>query len=215
MPVVLLFTGGCRSGKSALAQRWVESLGTHRAYVASARADLGQGDAELAARVAAHQAARGAGWLTFEPEMFSCPYPLSPAGTDEPGGRVASGFPSPALIHDLPAALRAASRQADSLLFDCVTLWLSGLLAAGLDDAAVLAELDRLLAILPELPVPLALVTNETGGGLAPASPLARRFRDLAGLVNQRLAHAAHGVILAVCGLPLAVKGTLPPVLSA
>lgn len=189
---LMLFTGGCRSGKSALAQRWIESRGSRWAYVATARADLGGKDAEFALRITRHQANRGHGWRTFEPQAFSV------------AGRGTSA------LHDVPTALRCAAAETEGVLFDCVTLWLAGLLASGLDDKGVLAELDRLLAVFPTLDVPVALVSNEVGWGLVPPDAATRRFRDLAGLVNQRLAAAADGLILAVCGLPLAVKGMLP-----
>ena len=51
-PPAILLMGPTASGKSALAQRWVEAQGARRVYVATARADLGQGDAELAGRIA-------------------------------------------------------------------------------------------------------------------------------------------------------------------
>ena len=194
---LMLFTGGCRSGKSALAQRWIESRGSRWAYVATARADLGGKDTEFARRIARHRAERGYGWRTFEPQAFSV------------AGRGSCD------LHDVPTALRCAAAETEGVLLDCVTLWLSGLLAGGLDDKAVLVELDRFLAVLPTLDVPVALVSNEIGWGLVPPDAATRRFRDLAGLVNQRLAAAADGLILAVCGQPLAVKGPLPMSLRA
>jgi adenosylcobinamide kinase/adenosylcobinamide-phosphate guanylyltransferase len=52
------------------------------------------------------------------------------------------------------------------------------------------------------------LVANEVGFGIVPDNALGRRFRDLQGLLNQRIAARADRVVLMVAGLPLMVKGT-------
>jgi len=88
-------------------------------------------------------------------------------------------------------------------LVDCLTLWLSNLMLAGMDWQA---ETDRLIACLAVQNGPVVLVTNEVGGGIVPENALARAFRDAAGLVNQRVAALADDVILAVCGLSMRVK---------
>jgi adenosylcobinamide kinase/adenosylcobinamide-phosphate guanylyltransferase len=56
---------------------------------------------------------------------------------------------------------------------------------------------------------PKVLVSNEVGAGIVPEHPLGRRFRDLQGVLNQRVAAIADRVVLMVAGLPLAVKGSL------
>lgn len=56
---------------------------------------------------------------------------------------------------------------------------------------------------------PVVLVANEVGCGIVPEHPLGRRFRDLQGLLNQRIAAQADRVVLVVAGIPLAVKGAL------
>lgn len=182
----ILFTGGCRSGKSGLAQRWVESLGPTRMYIATGAAR----DAEMAERVRRHQAARGAGWRTVEEQLDVCA-PLR--GCMGPGTAAAAAQPRP-----------------HGVLLDCVTLWLTNRMLADHADAAILRGVEDLAALLRTAAVPVAVVTNEVGWGVVPETPLGRRFRDLSGEANQLLATACTDVILAVSGLPLAVKGRVP-----
>ena len=49
-------------------------------------------------------------------------------------------------------------------------------------------------------------MSDEIGLGMVPLDPGARAFRDLQGLVHQRLAAAADEVHLMVAGLPLTLK---------
>ena len=104
---------------------------------------------------------------------------------------------------DLPAALKSAQGP---LLVDCLTLWLSNLMLAEANIDAETALLEQALAAAP---APVVLVANEVGSGIVPEHPLGRRFRDLQGLLNQRIAARADRVVLVVAGIPLAVKGTL------
>ena len=106
---------------------------------------------------------------------------------------------------EAPIALAAAITGAASLptLVDCLTLWLSNLLLADHNIAAATATLEDALAAHP---APIALVANEVGLGIVPDNPLARRFRDEAGALNQRLAAGADRVLMMVAGYPIEVK---------
>ena len=90
------------------------------------------------------------------------------------------------------------------VLVDCLTLWLSNLMLA---EADIDAEVERLETALAAAAAPVVLVANEVGSGIVPDNPLGRRFRDLQGSLNQRIAARADRVVLMVAGLPLAVKG--------
>ena len=111
--------------------------------------------------------------------------------------------------HEAPRQLAAAlspSEDARGVLVDCITLWLTNLLLDALPEPAILVKCDEMADRARSMAVPVILVTNEVGGGIVPENALARRFRDLAGLANQRLAQAAHEVVLVTAGLPLRLR---------
>ncbi|MCX7946357.1 MAG: bifunctional adenosylcobinamide kinase/adenosylcobinamide-phosphate guanylyltransferase [Hydrogenophilus sp.] len=87
------------------------------------------------------------------------------------------------------------------LLIDCLTLWLSNLLLARQET-----EIERLLNLLPTLTGHLIFVSNEVGLGTVPDHPLARRFRDEQGRLNQQIALHAQRVTWMVAGLPITLK---------
>lgn len=106
---------------------------------------------------------------------------------------------------DLAGALLVQSGKIDGALVDCVTLWVSNLLFRE-GEAGVKNSVDALLARLPLLDFAVCFVTNEVGSAVVPDNRLARSFRDLLGWANQRLAAAAHEVVLMVAGIPVVVK---------
>jgi adenosylcobinamide kinase/adenosylcobinamide-phosphate guanylyltransferase len=85
-----------------------------------------------------------------------------------------------------------------------LTLWLSNRVLANADVESETRQLEQALDARPGLTV---LVSNEVGSGVVPDNALARRFRDLQGQLNQRIAARAERVVLMVAGLPLMVKG--------
>ncbi len=92
-----------------------------------------------------------------------------------------------------------------SILIDCLTLWLSNVLLDAAHDEE--AEIDRLQQEIADWRgADLVLVTNEVGCGIVPENALARRFRDLAGRLNQSLAATADEVYWMVFGVALAIK---------
>jgi adenosylcobinamide kinase/adenosylcobinamide-phosphate guanylyltransferase len=107
--------------------------------------------------------------------------------------------------HDLADALARLESNAP-VLVDCLTLWLSNRMLAGADVEADAANLEGALARRRATTV---LVSNEVGFGIVPDNELARRFRDLQGRLNQRMAARADRVILMVAGLPLTVKDAI------
>ena len=133
------------------------------------------------------------------------------AGDDEMAARIAAHRARRGphwLTIEAPRDLAAAlmSQPGAPILVDCLTLWLSNLMLADADFEAEVAHLETALAAATG---PVVLVANEVGYGIVPDYPLGRRFRDLQGMLNQKLAARAGRVVLVVAGLPLAVKGVL------
>lgn len=104
---------------------------------------------------------------------------------------------------DLPAAIEREGGGGSVLLVDCLTLWLTNLM---LGDHPIEPAVDALVAALDTARCPIMLVSNEVGLGIVPENALARRFRDEAGRLNQRVAAAAGAVSLVAAGLALRMK---------
>ena len=131
------------------------------------------------------------------------------AGDEEMSRRIArhremrgTGWQTIEESRDLGAALAATDGQGVRLV-DCLTLWLSNLMA---EDAAPAPQVRQLCEVLRAQNSPVVLVTNELGLGIVPENALARRFRDEHGWMNQAVAAVADEVWMAVSGLPLCLK---------
>ncbi|QRG65850.1 bifunctional adenosylcobinamide kinase/adenosylcobinamide-phosphate guanylyltransferase [Brevibacillus choshinensis] len=180
--MVVLITGGAKSGKSTFAERYAAKLGSAGIYIATSPVF----DDELQARVLEHQQRREMSsirWETIEEEF------------------------------ELDAVLKKLADDnelADTVvLVDCLILWLSNwLMRCGQHDAVqrILVQLDRLEQTLLTFPGTLLLVTNEVGYGIVPEYPLGRIFRDLAGVMNQRMAAVSDRVFLVTAGIPIELK---------
>jgi adenosylcobinamide kinase / adenosylcobinamide-phosphate guanylyltransferase len=103
----------------------------------------------------------------------------------------------------LPQAL--AELNADVVVIDCLTLWLSNLLVTGVAAPDIEALIEALAEVLASRRFHAVVVSNEVGMGLVPESPLGRSFRDLTGRAHQRLARDADEIYLAAMGIVLRV----------
>ena len=168
----ILVTGGVRSGKSTHAEAL---LGDEAAtYVAPGPTPDAEADPDWAARIAAHLARRPASWSTLE-------------------------------TRDVAASVRDADRP---VMVDCLGTWLTALI----DDAGaweqdsdtvhamVVARTDEVVDALRGCEHDVVVVTNEVGLGIVPEHRSGRLFRDLLGVVNQRVAAACDEVHLVVAG---------------
>jgi adenosylcobinamide kinase / adenosylcobinamide-phosphate guanylyltransferase len=131
------------------------------------------GDGEMSRRIAAHRARRDNRWRLVEEPL------------------------------DLAGALSSASLGGTIVLVECLTLWLSNLMAA---ERNTESEGDRLVDALLGVEGPVVLVSNEVGAGIVPDNALARRYADALGTLNQRVAAAVENVVLVAAGLPLILK---------
>lgn len=115
----------------------------------------------------------------------------------------AQGWETVEVPIDLAGAVSGHSQSDTVLLVDCLTLWTSNMLLA---DHDIPAATEALIAALRRAPGPVILVANEVGLGIVPENALARRFRDAAGTINQKVAAAADEVVFVAAGLPLKLK---------
>jgi adenosylcobinamide kinase/adenosylcobinamide-phosphate guanylyltransferase len=104
---------------------------------------------------------------------------------------------------ELAETITACSTPETVVLVDCLTLWASNLMLAERDMAAATEGLVRAVSAARG---PVIMVANEVGLGIVPDNALARRFRDVAGRINQEMAAAADEVAIMFAGLPLVLK---------
>jgi adenosyl cobinamide kinase/adenosyl cobinamide phosphate guanylyltransferase len=178
MAQLTLVLGGVRSGKSRFAE---QLAATHppSIYLATAQ----PGDEEMAQRIARHRERRALQALPWQ--------------TVEEPWHVASAV--------------ASHGTAGCVLVECLTLWLTNRLI-GLPgrpptaEPGIRAEVAALAEAGQAAGARVIVVSNETGCGIMPANALARRFADLLGEANQKLASAAAEVHWCVAGIPVRIK---------
>jgi len=134
-------------------------------------------DEEMTQRIDHHKKMRGVEWRTIEEPI------------------------------EIVNTIKQYGDEADVILLDCVTLWLSNLLMRRRDDREIMEEINRFTDTIHQKQTSLVLVSNEVGLGIVPIDPLGRRFRDLSGMANQKIAETVNKVILMVSGIPIFLKG--------
>ncbi len=181
-PQLTLVMGGVRSGKSAFAEGLVRSLDLPTAYLATGMAI----DTEMEQRIQLHRQGRPSHWVTVEE-------PLDLAG-------------------GLKAACEAPKAGAGVVIIDCIDVWVANMLIEHEDESKerleslTLGALDDLLDTARSSAAAVIMVSAEVGLSLVAQEPLGRRFQDLLGLINQRIAAAAGRVYLVVAGIPMEIK---------
>ena len=133
-------------------------------------------DDEMRHRIGKHQEERGDGFITVEEPLY------------------------------IQRALQQLPPGSEVVLLDCLTVWTGNLMHHFDSDKAMDTEIALFLEVLRNPPCDIILVSNETGMGIVPENAMARRFRDRAGLVNQRVASLSTEAWLLCSGLPLRLK---------
>jgi len=106
----------------------------------------------------------------------------------------------------VPGCLERNGDRFGLILLDCLTLWISNLLMEWREEK-ILQEADRLVKVCQGVRCSLIIVGNEVGMGIVPENPQARLFRDLSGLIQQKIAKVANEVYFLVSGIAQKIKG--------
>lgn len=112
---------------------------------------------------------------------------------------------------DLEGALDGPA-DTDTVLLDCLSLWVSNLMADAVGEAEVLQRAERAGQRLAARTAPTIVVTNEVGTGLVPMHPVGRTYRDLLGRVNATFSRLADRAWLVVAGRVLPLDAVENPV---
>lgn len=134
-------------------------------------------DEEMVRRIEHHKLRRGADWQTVEEPI------------------------------KIAEAIKQHGNDMQVILLDCITLWLSNLLMRNKEDQEIMNEVDKFMDAMKPTQSSFVIVSNEVGMGLVPVDPLGRRFRDLSGMANQKIAEVAQTVVFTVSGIPIFLKG--------
>lgn len=185
--MLVLVTGGARSGKSSFAESILHQLSGEKLYIATAIPF----DDEMKERIKKHQSVRPADWETYE------------------------GFENLDQVIKLKGAnyqgilLECVTLWLTNMLFDFAgSTDIDDLSKEEIDqiEGYILNELHKFIDEVRKIDGKVVLVTNEIGMGIVPENKLSRIFRDLQGRMNQLLGKAADEVYLVVCGVPMAIK---------
>ncbi|MCX5706751.1 MAG: bifunctional adenosylcobinamide kinase/adenosylcobinamide-phosphate guanylyltransferase [Candidatus Omnitrophica bacterium] len=108
---------------------------------------------------------------------------------------------------NIDSALRKVKARYDAILIDCMGLFISNFMAVESSDKKIEENVRQVIGQIKKRTSDVIVVSNEVGMGIVPDNPLARRFRDLLGRVNQMIAQSADKVIMLYAGIPMVIKG--------
>lgn len=181
MAKLTFIIGGTRSGKSAFAMQ-IALKHQKVCYVATTRSSQSSdiNDEEMLQRIKKHQENRPSNWKTVE-------VPL-----------------------ELDKTISQLNGEYDAVLVDCITIYVANMLLQDFNtkeqEENILEAINRLCIACKKISSHVIIVTNEVGYGIVPDNRLARRFRDIAGHVNQLIAKEADTVFLVTAGIETKIK---------
>jgi adenosylcobinamide kinase/adenosylcobinamide-phosphate guanylyltransferase len=105
----------------------------------------------------------------------------------------------------IACVIKEATSVYDVVIIDCLTIWLSNTLHGNLDADCEIENLVNTLRLARDT-VSIYIVSNEVGMGIVPDNELARKFRDLAGILNGKIGEISDAVYLTVAGIALKIK---------
>lgn len=187
---IIFIIGGARSGKSSFALKEASTIPGKKAYIATAEAL----DSEMKVRIERHKKDRGNNWDTYE---------------------------EPLKIIDILSDIKT---KYDVVVIDCLTLWLSNLVIRT-QNTEIRTQIieDNIKEFLDALSrfkdssvwalgsgvCSLYVISNEVGMGIVPDNEMAREFRDMTGVLNQKIAEMADEVYLVTAGIPVKIKSSI------
>ncbi len=106
---------------------------------------------------------------------------------------------------EIVTKLKKIDKNYGVILIDCLTLWTSNLIERrGGKEEEYFNELYKWLR---DVNHNVVIVTNEVGLGIVPGNPIARKYRELLGRLNQGIVKIADEVYLVIAGLSMKLKG--------
>lgn len=155
--------------------KYAEELAVSNGLVVSYVATATAIDKEMEARIQHHQARRPSNWILHECAL------------------------------DLATLLKTEAQKEQTILVDCLTLWINNQLHENAQQNFSLL-FSELIDTIKNTSAHIIFVANEVGLGIIPLGEITRQFVDEAGRLNQQLAQAANHVVFMVAGLPLVLK---------
>jgi adenosylcobinamide kinase/adenosylcobinamide-phosphate guanylyltransferase len=174
----VLFIGGIKSGKSLNAENFIlKNSSTKPCYLATTEFI----DDEMQIRINGHKKQREDNFITIE-EPLKLYETISVCAVSD--------------SEEMPLGCQ------DSILVECLSMWINNMLYHGFDFAAMKDELTNILKLKQNI----VFVINDVGCGVIPENKLAREFIDISGKLSQLIASHCDEVYHTVAGISTRIK---------